>query len=204
MSAIADFCNVIRGWLNLGSEVYPDDVVTSWVRMVEGDLSVRLRCKDMIEISTATIEDTRGILPPDWRELDFVRPVGGKPRRYVPRDDFYNTDEPFASDQKNCYTIIGNFLVIGGVSETAPVQVEVAYYQSIPPLGEDPTWLYTLYYQLLLMATLNVGSMYSIEDERSSLWKTESDRLVDDINREHMNSKASGSRLTARNRRSFG
>jgi hypothetical protein len=27
---LTDQCNVIRGWLNLGSDVYSDTVVTSW------------------------------------------------------------------------------------------------------------------------------------------------------------------------------
>jgi len=205
MTAIHDQCEVIRGWLNLGDDVYPDPVVTSWIRMAEENLSKRLRCKDMIQIDTATIEEQRVLLPNDWRALDLVRVIGGKPLRYAPRDDFYNTDEPYKSDQKYCYTIIGNYLIIGNTA-AGVVNVELAYYQSIPPLGDTDTWLQLQYITLFTMETLRIASMYSIEDERTPLWTAESDRLVGDINDEHANSKASGSRLTQRHVhvRSFG
>jgi hypothetical protein len=205
MTALHDQCEVIRGWLNLGEEVYPDSVVTSWVRMAEEALSKRLRCKDMIQIDVGTLIEERYLLPSDWRQLDFVRVIGGKSLRYIPRDDFYNTDEPQKSDQEKCYTIAGNYLIVGG-NIPEGLQVEITYYQDIPPLGDEYTWLQIQYPTLFLMETLKIASMYSIEDERGPLWESQSDKLVGDINDEHANSKASGSRLTSRYQklRSFG
>ena len=205
MTALHDQCEVIRGWLNLGDDVYPDSVVTSWIRMAEESLSKRLRCKDMVQIDTGLLVEQRYLLPSDWRQLDFVRVIGGRDLRYTPRTDFYNPDEPFASDQKKCYTLAGNYIIVGGAVPEG-LQVEITYYQDIPPLGDENTWLQTHYITLFTMETLHVASMYSIEDERAPLWQTESDRLVGDINDEHANSKASGSRLTSRTTklRSFG
>ena len=205
MTAIHDQCEIIRDWLNLGDDVYPDSVVTSWIRMAEEALSKRLRCKDMVQIDTGLLVEQRYLLPSDWRQLDFVRLVGGRGLRYLPRTDFYNPDEPYKTDQKNCYTIAGNYIIVGGTSSSG-LNVEVTYYQNIPPLGDENTWMQTQYPTLFLMETLHISSMYSIEDERAPLWQSESDRLVGDINDEHANSKASGSRLTQRHVhvRSFG
>jgi hypothetical protein len=204
MTALSDQCDVIRSWLNLGADVYPDSVVTSWIRMAEEALSKRLRVKEMVQIDVGTLIQDRYLLPSDWREMDFIRVIGGKARRYVPRDDFYNPDEPFASDQKNCYTLSGNYIIVGGISATAPTQLEITYYQDIPPLGVDPNWIILKAPTLYTIATLGIASMYSIEDERGPLWSGQVDTLVQDMNDEHSRSKASGSRLTLRHRRSFG
>lgn len=201
MTALSDQCQVIRDWLNLGSDVYPDSVVTSWIRMAEEKLSKELRCKEMIQIDVGTIVDQRYILPADWRAMDFVRVIGGKPLRYLPRDDFYNPD--YVDDQPNCYTMTGNYLITGA-GHSGAIQVEISYYQDLPPLDVEATWPLTKYPTLFLVQTLYLASMYSIEDERQGTWSSESDTLIGDINIEHQLSKASGSRLTSRHRRSFG
>ena len=202
MTALSDQCETIRGWLNLGSDVYPDSVVTSWIRMAEETLSKRLRCKDMVKIVTGTLIESRYLLPPDWRESDFTRVVGGSPLRYTPRDDFYNPEEPFKSDQKNCYTLIGNYIAVASILPNGTV-IELAYFQDVPPL-DSATWLSVKYPTLFLMAALTMAAMYAIEDTRKPLWEGETTKLIDEINEEYMRSKASGSRLTTRHRRSFG
>ena len=201
MTALSDHCNTIRDWVNLGPDVYPNSVVTSWIRMAESILSKTLRCKDMLQIDTGLLIQQRLLLPSDWRQLDLVRLVGGKPLRYTPRDDFYNPD--LADDQANCYTLSGNYLICGG---TVPegLNVELTYYQNLPPLGDDPTWPLTNYPMLFTLKPLAVASTYAFEDERGDRWEAQCAKMVDDINIEHMYSKASGSRLTARRRRSFG
>jgi len=201
MTALSDHCNTLRDWVNLGPDVYPDTVVTSWIRMCESILSKQLRCKEMLQIDTGLLFNQRLLLPDDWRQLDFVRVVGGKPLRYTPRDDFYNPD--LADDQKNCYTITGNYLICGGVSSDG-LRVELSYYQKLPPLGNDPTWPLIEYPMLFTLQPLAVASTYAFEDERGDRWEAQSAKLIDDINVEHLQSKASGSRLTARRRRSFG
>ena len=205
MTAIADFCNTIRSWLGIGADVYPDDIVASWVHMAENELSKKLRIKDMVQIDVGTLIQDRYLLPGDWRQLDFVRVVGGKPLRYAPRDDFYNPD--FVADQKNCYTIIGNYIIVGGVDPSVGTQVELSYYQNIPPLGTDPTYMMLHYTATLTLKTLHIASMYAIEDERGPMWEGQVDDLISTLNLEHQLAKASGSRLTSRpaqRKRSFG
>lgn len=200
MTALEDQCDVIRGWLNIGDDVYPNLVVTSWIRMAEERLSKELRCKDQIQIDTGSLIEQRYRLPSDWRQLDFVRVIGGKALRYVPRDDFYNPD--LVKDQSNCYTLAGNYIITAGNPEGLPV--EITYYQDLPPLGDTPTWPLTGYTTLYLISTLHVASMYAIEDERGPMWEDQATNMIGTINTEHARSKASGSRLTQRHRRTFG
>jgi hypothetical protein len=95
MTALTDQCNLIRSWLAIGDDVYPDSVVTSWIRMAEEALSKKLRCKEMIQIDTGVLIEQRYLLPSDWRELSFVRIVGSRGLRYIPKDDFYNPDNNY-------------------------------------------------------------------------------------------------------------
>jgi hypothetical protein len=169
--------------------------------MTESILGKQLRCKEMIQIDTGLLIDQRYLLPSDWRALDFVRLVGGKALRFIPRDDFYNP--LLADDQPNCYTLSGNYIIMGGTSVDG-LSVEITYYQSLPPLGNDPTWPLIQYPMMFTLKTLATASTYALEDERGDRWEAQSSKLIDDINVEHLHSKASGSRLTARRRRSFG
>lgn len=213
MTAIGDYCNVIRGWLNLGASIYPDVVVTSWVRMAEEELNEALRCKHMIQIDDGVLVTGRVLLPSDWLELDLVRLNDGNAMRYEPRDEFYDqslSPQPVKFDSSGRqittgrYTIIGNYLVISNPDAVNGSNVEIAYYQTIPPLGDTPNWVTTYYSQLYTIATLHVAAMYAIEDERGPMWTTQMDKLVKEINERHMTAKASGSRLVARRMKGFG
>jgi hypothetical protein len=202
MTSLSQQCEIIRGWLNVGSDVYSDSVITQWIRMTESILSKELRCKEMIQIDTGSIVEQRYLLPADWRELNFVRVIDGKVLRYLPRDDFYNPD--FSTDQKNCYSIAGDYVLVGANTPEG-TQLEVTYYQNIPPLEEAVTsWLPDRYPMLFTLKTLYVGSVYSFEDERGDMWKTRSDELIASVNYDHAVGRASGSRLTRRHRGGFG
>jgi hypothetical protein len=165
--------------------------------MCEDTLSKELRCKEMLQIDTGLLIEQRYLLPKDWRTLDFVRVVGGSPLRYSPRDDFYNTDSVYVSDRIHCYTLAGDYIIVG-VNTVDGTSVEIHYYQDIPPLGNDITWTLSKYPTLFTTRTLWVASAYSIEDDRGGMWKSTSDDLISAANAEHATSKASGSRLTRR------
>jgi len=202
MTAIGDFCNTIRAWLGLGIDVYPDEVVTSWVRMSESFLSGVLRVKEMVQIDTGVIVEERYLLPSDWREMIFVRVIGGRALRYLPKDNFYNSD--FASDQDNCYTMSGNYIMVGPNTADGTT-VEITYYQDIPPLGNDPNWLITRHPTLFTLHVLSIASMYSIEDERGTNWGSQVVSMIGAANNEHLTTKASGSLLTRRHmKKGFG
>lgn len=195
MTAIGDHCNTIRSWLNID---YSDTLITSWTRMAEEYLSEVLRCKHMIAIDTATVSVSRVILPTDWQALDFVRLVDGGPLKFVSRDEFYS------SPNSKKYTITGNHIVIGGDVDDG-VGVEISYYESVPALDNEPTWMSKYYSGLYVASTLVAACSYGIEDDRATMWETRVARMVDSINEKHAESKSSGSTIAIRRiRKGFG
>lgn len=203
MTAIGDHCETIRSWLNFGSDTYNDALVTSWTRMAEEILSETLRCKHMVAISDGVVEAQRVLLPSDWLELDFVRVVGGTPLRFRSRDEFYADPDTLNNKNVGHYTLTGNYLIVGN-DVTDGVNVELAYYQTIPALAATPNWLMNHYSRLYISATLSVAAAYSIEDERAMMWQSATKDFIDTINMRDTEAKTSGSLLVMPRRRGFG
>jgi len=203
MTAIQDWCNTIRSWLAIGNEVYPDEVVTSWIRMAEEQLSKTLRCKDNLQLDTGVLTQDRYLLPADWQKLDLVRIVGGRTLRYIPRDDYYNQDQEYVDDLVNCYTLSGNYIIVGGTSNLG-LEVEITYFQDIPALQDVVSWVQVKYPTLYTVQILSVASAYAIEDARAPMWAGQVTQLLQEINVGYLLSKASGSKLTQRHQRTFG
>jgi hypothetical protein len=201
MTAIGDFCTTVRAWLALGPEVYPDELVTSWVRMTEEYLSENLRVKHMVQIDWSDLVESRVLLPADWQQLDYVRFRDCKPLIYAPRDEFFGPD--YSLDHR--YTIVGNYIIVGKIDETAGTEVEIAYYQNIPPLEDEPNWLMKYNSRIYTLCTCWHAGMYAIEDQRTQMWESQVATALVDLNRSHILSKSSGSILKANiNKRSFG
>ena len=201
-----ELVNTTRDWLNLGADVYPDSVVISWIRMAEEYLSETLRCKHMLQFDYSLLAEGRVLLPRDWLQLDLVHFPGGKPLIYSPRDEFYDP----ALDNANRYTIIGNYIMVNPVDSVNGTEVEIAYYQTIPPVDNDEldengvviksgaTWLFDYYWRLGLITTLLQATMYSIEDARTPMWEKQVSEFISVINGRHMESKSRGSKLIGR------
>jgi hypothetical protein len=213
---LTDKCTEIRNWLALGPDVYPDSTVTGWIRMAEEYLSVALRVKHMIQIDTSNVISNRVPMPLDWQEIRLVRRLDTNGVcRYQTPDAFYNPEFPsppqyptgtgqICDTQLNRYTILGNFLIVGGAT-TSPVNVEMTYYQNIPPLT-DPLNNWANYYHptVYTLKILHVASMYAIEDARSQVWDQEVVRMVNGMNAQHKIDMASGSVLMPVRKKSFG
>jgi hypothetical protein len=205
---LTDKCTEIRNWLAIGEEVYPDAVVTGWIRMAEEQLSTVLRVKHMVQIDTSTLINDRVPLPLDWQEIRLVRLPTGGVCRYQTVDAFFNPEfdgppEAPYPGRYNRYCILGNFLVIGGVS--GELEVELTYYQNIPPLTNDANnWINVYHPTIYTLKILHVASMYAIEDDRNGIWDKEVVRTVNDMNNAHKVDQASGSVLMPVRRKSFG
>lgn len=203
MTALSDFCETLRGWLNFGSDEYPDELITSFVRMAETTLSPILRVKHMLQIDTAVVAVNRVLLPSDWEELDLVRVVGGKTLRYRERDAFYSPDAEDPNYNVGYYTIAGNYLSVAD-NILNDETIELQYFQNIPPLGQEPNWLLAYYPTLFIMSSLTAAMLYGIEDERAAGWQANVERQVAALNEEYLKSKASGSILKPRRAKGFG
>jgi hypothetical protein len=208
---LTDKCAEIRRWLALGEDIYPDSVITSWIRMAEEYLSTALRVKHMIQIDTSELIGSRSPLPLDWLEIRLVRslPDGGVLRYQTP-DTFFNPEfddpptPPFDSSYRR-YCILGNYIVVGGASYDEPINVELTYYQNIPPLTDTTNnWINAYNPTVYTLKILHLASMYAIEDERGPTWDQEVMRLVNGLNARHQVDMASGSVLVSVRRKTFG
>jgi len=208
---LTDKCNEIRNWFAIGADVYPDPIVISWIRMAEEYLSNALRVKHMVQIDTSNITDIRVPLPLDWQEIRLVRilPSGGVYRYQTP-DAFYNPEFPNPPEspypgRDNRYTILGNYLITGEVPSSGGVQIEMTYYQDIPPLTDEANnWINKYHPTVYTIKILHVAAMYSIEDDRAPIWDAEVNKMVIGMNARHTIDKASGSVLVPVRRKSFG
>lgn len=201
MTALTDWCQTFRDWLNRDDTDYPDSLVTTFIRMAEADLSDKLRCADMIAIDTATVADGRVLLPSDWREIDFVRDTDDYPLEFLDRTAFYAKS---ATAQMRYYSLTGNYILLTTPPVTAnPRSIEISYYEAITPLTGEATWLQTKYPNLFLPAVMVSASAYGVEDQRAQGFQDKMQNLVDEINEKHMKSKTSGSRLRRVVRRGY-
>jgi hypothetical protein len=209
---LTDKCTEVRNWLAIGPDVYPDATVTSWIRMAEEYLSTALRVKHQIQIDTSNLTGQRVPLPLDWQEIRLVRRLDTNGVcRYQTPDTFYNPEFPddpdynFNDTRHSRYTILGNYLIIGDVSPSESINIEMTYYQNIPPLtNEANNWINTYSPTVYTLKILHIASMYAIEDQRNQIWDTEVTRLVNAMNAQHLIDRASGSVLVQTRRKSFG
>ena len=207
---LTDKCQEIRNWLAIGADVYPDAIVTSWIRMAEEYLSTALRVKHMVQIDTSLLIEDRVALPLDWQEIRLVRLPSGGVCRYQTPDAYFNPEFPDAPEadypgRYNRYTILGNYLVMGGVYDPPGLQVELTYYQNIPPLTNDTNnWVNCYNSTVYTLKILHIASLYAIEDQRGPVWDQEVVRMVNGMNAQHKIDMASGSVLVQTRRKSFG
>ena len=208
---LTDKCEEIRRWLAIGSDVYPDAVITSWIRMAEEQLSTSLRVKHMVQIDTSDITEDRVPLPLDWQEIRLVRlmPTGGVCRYQTP-DAFFNPEfddppEPPYDSRHSRYCILGNYIIVGDVTPSSSLSVELTYYQNIPPLTDEVNnWPNCYHPTVFTLKILHIASMYAIEDPRSSMWEQQVMQLSGAMNLAHKVDMASGSVLVQTRRKTFG
>jgi hypothetical protein len=210
---LTDKCTEIRNWLAIGSDVYPDSVVTGWIRMAEEYLSVALRVKHMVQIDTSPIINGRVPLPLDWQEVRLVRRLDtGGVCRYQTPDAFFNFEFPQSPSsttqppwyQHSRYCILGNYIMFGDIGSDG-LNIEMTYYQNIPALVDDTNnWINFYHPTVYTLKILHVASMYAIEDARSQLWDQEVVRMVNGMNAQHQIDKASGSVLAPVRKKTFG
>lgn len=196
MTALTDHCDNVRAWLNFE---HSNAVITSWTRIAERSISETLRVREMVKTAEDILDDGCTTLPEDWEEMDFVKLVGGKPMRFVTREDFFSADRE--ADNIGKYTLVGSKMHVGGKYSDDMVTVAISYYASVPALGEKPNWLTTKYSGLLLFGTLTAATMYTIEDDQATKWKSAAEQMIGAANESHTKSKTSGSLLSVSTKR---
>ncbi len=188
MTALTDFCNTIRAWLNYGDTEYTDALVTTFVRGAETTLSTTLRVKHMLQIDTGVVVVDRVLLPSDWVGLDLARVVGGSPLTFRTREQFYTANPNDENYNNGFYTISGNYLIVKSGWLDGQT-IELHYFQDIPPLTDPATFLLTKYPLLFQFAAMAVAENYARDFDAASVWEGKTTALVTQLNDEYTLSK---------------
>ena len=211
MTDFADFTTAIAEWAN--RQDWSPTLVTSFVRMAEQKFNAELRVDRMINFADNTVTLRCAPLPDDW--LEFVSDAGVKianpnaadgffPLAYRARDEFFKLPDQYAW---RYYTIQGREMYFGGAPDQTEGQaIKIAYYGEVPVFADaTPSWIYTKYPNLYLFAALMHADLHAVGEEQSAgNLKQLAEDMINKLNADHLRSKASGSRVTRRRRRSFG
>lgn len=207
MTDFSDFKAQIAEWANRTD--WTDALVTSFVRMAEQKFNQDLRIDRMIEQDTGLIASRCAPLPDDWLTMILVQisstntPGGFSPIRYKSNDEFNNLVDKKAFGY---YTIIGRQLYFGGTPDLIDgIDYSLAYYSEVPVFSDtNPSWIYTKYPSLYLLASLMHADLHAIgEEDKAAMLKGQVDEAIAKLNAQHLVSKASGSRIRRTGRRAF-
>jgi hypothetical protein len=195
-SAVADYLNRA----DLTSQI------PMFIQFVEADISTRLRCREMVVRATTTNDEEFVELPTDFLQALNLQIVGGKtPLRYVTLDE---ADQIKASQ---IYTQVVAYTIVDGAIELVPapaddVQIEMVYYQQVPPLSNVTTtnWLLSKSPDVYLYGALVHAAPFLMDDQRINTFASFYAQRVEALNLDSDRAVHSGSPLVARPRVRFG
>lgn len=212
MSFLTDYIDKLRNWID--DEDISDSVITDWIRDGEERINNELRTDIQIERTEATLNDDCVVLPPDWLEHVYVRMVNGRPFDFITPHDYWEMKygppsgslvpqpDPYggavypAPGRKQLYTTIGRTLfVYPPINPDLLVKVELAYYRSLVPLGDNKDAVFDRYPTIYRHAALTAGAPYLIEDERINVWGALATAAIQKANDAHVKGRWSGSPL---------
>lgn len=193
----------IKSWL-----IRPDLEVElpTFIELAEAELNRRLRTRQMVKRSRVMADSRYIELPGDWRKawniqrvedefpLTYMTPVElDKVRHEAKRNPAASVNQCHRA--ATYYTLFGDSLELGpSPTPEAPVEVEMLYYATIPPLSEDdPTnWLLSMHPDLYLFGALKHTATFLKEDERLQVWSSQFEAALASANQEDTSARRSG------------
>lgn len=200
ISTYAELQTAVANWLNRGDLT---TVIPDLIRLAESNFNRKLRTRDMLTRSTATISQQFTSLPSDFRELENIQINTSRPYPLhfrSPGDLDKDRQEMYpVAGEPRAYTILGSNLEVAPTPDTS-YTAEIAYYAAIPALSSTQTtnWLLTKYPDLYLYGALMHSAPFLRDDERVPLWRALHGEILDGITIEDERAKHSGSKLNSR------
>lgn len=201
-TSLSDFTVSVRQWINIkNTNRLPDSQIIEWIRMAEERINNELRCRDMVSIERSTFFYPNSILPPRFLQLEYIKPQGGYPYKFVNQDEY---NDKAANPTWYCdkyYTIIGSEVFIFPAPDPDNgLAMEVAVLMPVPPLADDSVdvngntiagtnWLNDNYPMLYKFAALSYSSPFLVEDDRYITWQAEATRMIGLMNQQYKISK---------------
>lgn len=199
ITTYSELKSAVADWLNR------DDLtsaIPNFITMAEAQMNRQIRHRKMVTRATATLDTPYFAVPSDWKEtIRFqlnTNPV--TPLVFVTPEQLTEDSQMYsAANQPMFYTTIGQqFEVLP--QPDGSYEAELLYYAKIPSLSDAaPTnWLLTESPDIYLYATLIQSSPYLKEDERTAIWTSLYEKLVEDMRVADERARIGSSKLKAR------
>ena len=199
ITTYSELKTAVADWLNRSDLT---SAIPNFIMMAEAQMNRQVRHRKMVTWATATLDTSYFAVPSDWKEtIRFqlnTNPV--TPLVFVTPEQLLEDSQRFsAANQPMFYTTIGQqFEVLP--QPDGSYEAELLYYAKIPSLSDAaPTnWLLTESPDIYLYATLIQSAPYLKEDERTAIWTSLYEKLVEDMRVADERARIGSSKLKAR------
>jgi hypothetical protein len=201
ISNYGELKTAVADWLNRDDLT---SVIPTFIDLAHAKLNRRLRVREMIQRSTASITDQFSNLPSDFLELRNIQL-----NVTIPKSLEYVTIEQMDQErglgntarEPAYYTLMGSTIEVFPTPDQS-YTLELAYYQDIPTMSADTdtNWLLTKAPDVYLYGALLQAAPYLKDAEETGLWLQAHDMVVDELEKEDLGARYGASTLKARHR----
>jgi hypothetical protein len=199
ITTYSELKTAVADWLNRSDLTA---AIPNFISLAEAQMTRQIRHRKMVTRATATLDTSYFAVPSDWKEtIRFqlnTNPV--TPLVFVTPEQLLEDSQMYSSaNQPMFYTTIGQqFEVLP--QPDGSYEAELLYYAKIPSLSDAaPTnWLLTESPDIYLYATLIQSAPYLKEDERTGIWSSLYEKLVEDMRIADERARIGSSKLKAR------
>lgn len=199
ITTYSELKSAVADWLNRSDLT---SAIPNFISMAEAQMNRQIRHRKMVTRATATLDTPYFAVPSDWKEtIRFqlnTNPI--TPLVFVTPEQLLEDSQMYsAANQPMFYTTIGQqFEVLP--QPDGSYEAELLYYAKIPSLsdGAPTNWLLTESPDIYLYATLIQSAPYLKEDERTAIWTSLYEKLVEDMRVADERARIGSSKLKAR------
>jgi hypothetical protein len=182
ITTYSELKTAVADWLNRSDLA---SAIPNFISLAEAQMSRQIRHRKMVMRATATMDTPYFAVPADWKEtIRFqlnTNPI--TPLLYVTPEQLLEDSMSYSSAGQPMF-----FTTIGQQFEVLPqpdgsYDAELLYYSKLTPLSDAaPTnWLLTESPDIYLYGTLAQSAPYLKEDERTAIWTSLYEKMVEDI-----------------------
>jgi hypothetical protein len=182
ITTYSELKTAVADWLNRSDLA---SAIPNFISLAEAQMSRQIRHRKMVMRATATMDTPYFAVPADWKEtIRFqlnTNPI--TPLLYVTPEQLLEDSMSYSSAGQPMF-----FTTIGQQFEVLPqpdgsYDAELLYYSKLTPLSDAaPTnWLLTESPDIYLYGTLAQSAPYLKEDERTAIWTSLYEKMVEDM-----------------------
>lgn len=182
ITTYSELKTAVADWLNRSDLT---SAIPNFISLAEAQMSRQIRHRKMVMRATATMDTPYFAVPADWKEtIRFqlnTNPI--TPLLYVTPEQLLEDSMSYSSAGQPMF-----FTTIGQQFEVLPqpdgsYDAELLYYSKLTPLSDAaPTnWLLTESPDIYLYGTLAQSAPYLKEDERTAIWTSLYEKMVEDM-----------------------